>query len=329
MKKTISVVIPNYNGRNLLEMYLPSVYEALQNAGITYELIIVDDCSKDDSVEFIKSHYPEIKLLINQQNQGFSATCNHGIAEAKMELTFLLNSDVQLTPDYFAKQWRFFQYSDTFGVMGRIMSKDGKRIEDAARILYYSGCRIRANRFYYKQNPEELSYTAYLSGANALVDTKKLKELGGFDEIFSPFSSEDSDLSTRAWLLGWKCYYEHSSVCYHQVSGSIRKNIKSKFVNIIYFRNRFIFQQIHLSGVRSSVLPMYIWTVEVFAKLMIGKFWIWKSYREYVSQHSRIILSKKRLDELKAQNGSSLTLEDIMQTINASIAGQPIVRVNQ
>jgi GT2 family glycosyltransferase len=329
MKKTVSVVIPNYNGKKLLEMYLPSVIEALKSGGVTYELIIVDDYSKDDSVEFISTHYPDVKLLINKQNKGFSATCNHGIAEATMELTFLLNSDVQLTPDYFASQWKYFQFSDTFGVMGRIMSKDGKRIEDAARILYYSGCRIKANRFYYKENPDELSYTAYLSGANALVDTKKLKELGGFDEIFSPFSSEDSDLSTRAWLLGWKCYYDHSSVCYHQVSGSIRKNIKSRFVNTIYFRNRFIFQQIHLSGARSSILPAYIWTVEVLAKLMIGKFWILESYRDYLSKGSRIRASKSKLNALKAKYASSITLEDIMETINASIAGRPIIKVGK
>lgn len=308
-------------------MYLPSVFTALKNAEVEYELIIVDDCSKDDSVDFIRTHYPQAKLLVNSKNLGFAGTCNRGISQAKMELTLILNSDVQLSPDYFLEQWKYFQHDDTFGVMGRIMSKDGEYIEDAARILFYLGCRIKANRFYYNENADEWAYTAYLSGANALVDTSKLKELNGFDEIYSPFSSEDSDLSTRAWLLGWKCYYEHSSVCYHQVSGSIKKNIRSKLVSTVYFRNRFIFQQIHLSGFRAYVLPLYILIVEVLAKTLIGKVWIWRSYREYLKMAEEIRKSKEKFNNLKDKHQSSLDIDDIMSIIRRSISNRQVVRL--
>jgi GT2 family glycosyltransferase len=327
MKKSVSVVLPNYNGKKLMEMYLPSVMTALKNAEIQYEVIIVDDCSKDDSVAFIQQHYPDVKLVVNSKNLGFAGTCNRGIKEAKMELTLLLNSDVQLSPDYFAAQWKYFEQGDTFGVMGRIMSKDGDYIEDAARILFYLGCRIKANRFYYNENAEEWAYTAYLSGANALVDTAKLKELNGFDEIYSPFSSEDSDLSTRAWLLGWKCYYEHASVCYHQVSGSIKKNIRSKLVSTVYFRNRFIFQQIHLSGIRAYLLPLYILVVEVLAKSLIGKIWIWESYREYLEMSEQIRTSKEKFSSLKDKHASSLSIDDIMGIIRNSISDRQVVRL--
>jgi GT2 family glycosyltransferase len=328
MKKSISVVIPNYNGRKLLEMYLPSVMEALRNADVPFELIVVDDCSKDESVCFLRGNYPEAIVLVNSKNHGFSYTCNQGIKVAKMELTFLLNSDVQLTPDYFAGQWKYFQYNDTFGVMGRIMSKDGQRIEDAARILFYKGCKIKANRFYYSTDVNHISYTAYLSGANALVDTRKLKELGGFDEIYSPFSSEDSDLSTRAWLIGWKCYYEHSSVCYHQVSGSIKNNIRAKLVSTVYFRNRFVFQQSHLSGFRAFVLPLYILVVQVIAKTLIGKLWIWKSYFEYLKMSDQIKRSKQRFSHIKSRHASSRRLEDIMSIINTCIQGKQTIKLH-
>ncbi|RZL46122.1 MAG: glycosyltransferase, partial [Pedobacter sp.] len=198
MQRSISIIIPNYNGKHLLEKYLPSVFLAAENAKTEFEIIVIDDGSKDNSVAFIKSEYPYVKLLINDSNRGFSFTCNHGIRESKHELILLLNSDVKLDPDYFAAQWKYFDHKDTFGVMSRIMSFDESRIEDSARLLYYSGCRIKANKFYYNETPEDQNvYTAYLSGANALVDAKKLKELGGFDEIFSPFSSEDFDLSLR------------------------------------------------------------------------------------------------------------------------------------
>jgi GT2 family glycosyltransferase len=327
MKKSVSVVLPNYNGKNLMEMYLPSVMTALKNAEILYEVIIIDDCSKDDSVDFILEYYPAVKLLANSKNLGFAGTCNRGIAAATMELTFILNSDVQLTPDYFKEQWKYFEQDDTFGVMGRIMSKDGSHIEDAARILFYEGCRIKANRFYYNENAFEWAYTAYLSGANALVDTAKLKELNGFDEIYSPFSFEDSDLSTRAWLLGWKCYYEHSSVCFHQVSGSIKKHIRSKFVSTVYYRNRLLFQQIHLSDFRARVLPLYVLVVEVIPKTLIGKFWIWDSYREYLGMSEQIRASQEKLNRLKLKHASSLNIDDIMGLIRNSISSRNVVKL--
>jgi glycosyltransferase involved in cell wall biosynthesis len=65
IRKSISVVIPNYNGRRLLEDYLPFTYAAVIAADIDYEIIIVDDASKDGSVEFIRSEYPDISLIIN------------------------------------------------------------------------------------------------------------------------------------------------------------------------------------------------------------------------------------------------------------------------
>ncbi len=327
MKKSVSVVLPNYNGRKLMEMYLPSVMTALQNAETRYEVIIIDDCSKDDSVAFIREHYPEVRLLVNSKNLGFAGTCNRGIEAATMELSFILNSDVQLTPDYFKEQWKYFEQEDTFGVMGRIMSKDGDRIEDAARILFYQGCRIKANRFYYNEHAHEWAYTAYLSGANALVDTAKLKELNGFDEIYSPFSSEDSDLSTRAWLLGWKCYYEHASVCFHQVSGSIKSNVRARLLSTVYYRNRFIFQQIHLSGFRAFILPVHILVVEVLAKALIGKFWIWNAYREYLGMAEQIRASKQKLNSLKDKHASSLNIDDIMELIRNSINSRDVVRL--
>ncbi|MCX2433133.1 glycosyltransferase family 2 protein [Pedobacter sp. GR22-10] len=328
MQKSVSIVIPNYNGKHLLEQYLPSVFIAAENAQTDFEVIVIDDGSKDDSISFIKQHYENIKLLVNDQNRGFSYTCNHGIKASKHELILLLNSDVKLDPDYFSAQWKYFQREDTFGVMARIMSFDETRIEDAARLLYYSGCRIKANKFYHCENPnDDHVYTAYLSGANALVDAKKLKALGGFDEIYSPFSSEDFDLSLRAWQLGWKCYYEHQSFCYHHVSGSTKTQIKSKFIKKVYYRNRFILQRIHLNGMRLSLLPFYLFFAEIIPKLLTGKFWVWDAYQQYLATFHSIEHSRNQLASLKRQHHSSKGISDIRKIINQSIVGKNIKRL--
>ncbi|WP_025143374.1 glycosyltransferase family 2 protein [Pedobacter jeongneungensis] len=325
MQKSISIVIPNYNGRHLLEKYLPSVFLAAENANTEFEVIVIDDGSKDDSISFIKENYQQVKLLINDKNRGFSYTCNHGIEAAKYELILLLNSDVKLTPDYFEHQWKYFDQPDTFGVMARIMSFDESRIEDAARFLYYGGCRIKANKFYYSENPEDENvYTAYLSGANALVDARKLKELGGFDEIYSPFSSEDFDLSLRAWQLGWKCYYEHRAFCFHHVSGSTKTQIKSNFIKKIYYRNRYILQGIHLQGLRKVFYPLQQVFTELIPKLLTGKTWVLESYKDYLAHRDRINASSAQLQILKQKYNSNLNVSDIMAIINQSVSNKKI-----
>ncbi|MDO8991890.1 MAG: glycosyltransferase, partial [Daejeonella sp.] len=126
-RKSISVVIPNYNGRHLLERNLPSVYEALNNAKTDFEIIITDDCSTDSSVAFIRQNYPLVRLIINDKNQGFSVSCNKGITLAEKDLVLLLNTDIELNKDYFESQFKYFELPDTFGVMSKIIgAKNGE-----------------------------------------------------------------------------------------------------------------------------------------------------------------------------------------------------------
>jgi GT2 family glycosyltransferase len=118
MKFSISVVIPNYNGKHLLESNIPFVYAALRSSGITdFEIIVSDDASHDDSVDFLKSNYPAIILIENKINKGFSGNMNVGIFRSTKDLVLLLNSDVVLTAGYFKNQLHYFKKSDTFGVM--------------------------------------------------------------------------------------------------------------------------------------------------------------------------------------------------------------------
>jgi glycosyltransferase involved in cell wall biosynthesis len=72
MKYSISVILPNYNGKHLLEAFLPHTYAAMGESGLDYEIIVVDDCSTDNSVKFLNDKYPEIKVLNNTENSGFS-----------------------------------------------------------------------------------------------------------------------------------------------------------------------------------------------------------------------------------------------------------------
>ncbi|MBL7972663.1 MAG: glycosyltransferase family 2 protein, partial [Prolixibacteraceae bacterium] len=236
MKRSISIVIPNYNGKDLLESNIPHVYNALKTSGITdFEIIITDDASKDQSVDFLKSNYPDIILIENKVNRGFSGNTNCGIFRANKDLVLILNSDVILTDCYFEHLLPYFDSPGTFGVMGQITSPDSKIIQDGAKYPTSAFGRIRPGTNYLiKGQSSHLSL--FLLGANALVDRKKLLEVGGFDEIFNPYNSEDVDLSIRAWRLGYKCYYDHRAICKHPISSTLKKEPNRK-VKMISNRN--------------------------------------------------------------------------------------------
>jgi GT2 family glycosyltransferase len=323
-KKSISVILPNYNGKHLMEMYIPSVIEALNYSGVNYEFIVIDDCSTDNSVAFIENHYSEIKLLKNKKNSGFSYTCNQGISIATKELILLLNSDVKLTPDYFEAQWQYFDIDNTFGVMGCIMNFDGKKIEDAARLPKYKGSKFKANTFYYSENKLDIIYTTYLSGANALIDREKLKLLKGFNELFSPFYFEDFDLGLRAWQMGWNLYYEHQSKCFHRVSASTNTMNKSNFVKIIYNRNSMILQSIHLKGLKRKFWFIQLLTLNLINHFIKGEFWILKSINQFLKMSNAVKQSKKDITALQEKIGNKKTLDDIINTIKSSIKDKDI-----
>lgn len=325
LKKSISIIIPNFNGAALLEEYLPYAIAAAENAGIDYEVIIVDDASTDQSVDFIKTHYADLVLLENPVNKGFSYSCNKGMHVAKYELLLFLNTDVKLSPDYFEHQWRYFEKGDTFGVMGRIMSMDEKRMEDTARYPRFMGCKLNASEFFYSKENKNFIPTTYLSGANALVDAKKIKSMRGFDQIFSPFYSEDLDLGLRAWRLGWKCYYEHQAICFHQISSTTKTQCKREWVKQIYYRNRFLLHAIHLEGLSLRVWYLHVLFLEVLPKLLLGRIWIWKSFRHFLNHSKEIHRSKIRLNRLMEKNKSNFSLFEVQKIITLEMEGKNII----
>jgi len=325
-KKSVSIIIPNYNGRQLLEKYLPFTLQAVHNAEVEFEVIVIDDCSSDDSVEYLQHSYPSVQLIRNPVNKGFSFSCNKGIKAAQKDLALILNSDVKLSADYFEHLWPYFEEESTFGVMGRIIDMGGTRIQDAARMPEGNRLKLKTAWFYYLADGGH-AYTFYLSGANALVDLKKLKEIGGFNEMFSPFYCEDFDLGLRAWRLNWKCFYEHSAVCEHEVSASTKDYKTSRWVKMIYFRNRYYLHALHLHGFRLFLWFLRITLVDLLPKIISGQFWLGKSYFSFLANFPAISIARKRFRRLMNKHHSTTGIDDVVNTIIRSVQDQKIIRI--
>ena len=236
--KSVSIVIPNFNGKRLLERYLPFVEQACQHATMltAWEIIIVDDASTDDSVTFIKTHYPHIRLIRNEQNSGFSITANHGIQAATMQLVLMLNNDIQLPARFFDKTIPYFDREDTFGVYSTLKDTTGTIVLEGRKLPLVHHDKLS----YTDDKSSAEGVSLYLCGGNALIDRQKLLALHGYDEIYSPFYCEDMDLSLRAWHHGWTSWYTNSTVCIHQHSATINNQYTPQTVKRIFVRNRLI-----------------------------------------------------------------------------------------
>lgn len=276
----LSVLIPNYNGKELLKKNIPSIQAALEYAGVSNEIIIVDDCSKDDSIIFLQQNYPDIKVVKNDVNLGFSKTCNNGISHCKGKYLLLLNSDIELTPTYIQICLSHFTNDSIFSITG--IAKDDSTHPQNTGILYRKGL------FTIKKYPNHINNeTHFISGANSIYDTAKLNELSGFNPIYSPYYFEDDDLSYRASQKGWKSYFIREAISYHQGSVSIKSSASKKKIKQIYFRNKMIFNHLH-SNTSYKLYNIKILLFNVIPKIIVGQFWIWKSYNDY------LLLTKKR-----------------------------------
>lgn len=245
-KKNISVVIPSFNGKELLEQYLPSLLETLRNSRQVpqYETIVVDDASTDGTDVFLTENYPEVIYLKNTENMGFSKTSNRGLHQAKHELVLFLNNDMVLNDDFFEKTIPYFDQEDTFGVFSEIRDSLGEK-----KLEGQKAPKCKKHRIHYEDNRETKGpFTFYLCGGNALVSREKMLKLQGFNEIFSPFYFEDFDVSLRAWRKGWKSYYTEDTFCKHCHSQTINSNFSKEYVQGIFLRNRFIFNDLHKSS---------------------------------------------------------------------------------
>jgi GT2 family glycosyltransferase len=317
-RKSVSIIIANYNGKLLLSEYLPYTYAAINSTGAIYEIIIVDDCSTDDSVQFIRLAYPPIKIIVNAEKKGFSFSYNRGIAVAQYELILLLSADVKLSPGYFEHQWKYFLRWDTFGTMGRITHIDSDHILEAARLPKYSGYRLTTECLYYSNDENDRLRTFYLSGANALVSAEKLKRMGGFNELFPAYYGGDMELSLRAWRLKWKCYYEHRAICSQRLPDCSK--------NYEYYISKYFLHAIHLNGTQLKAWYLRVAITDLIPKLLRGKTGVWKSYRAVLNNKALIKHEKEQFWKLMDENDSKLSAPDVVNNIRATVQNKNIFR---
>ncbi|MBU2529459.1 MAG: glycosyltransferase [Elusimicrobia bacterium] len=273
MRNAVSIIIPTYNGKNLLKENLPGVVlECSGYAGET-EILIIDDASTDDTLEFVASEFPQVRIIKKEKNEGFSKTANKGILQAKHSLVFLLNNDIEITSGILEKLTNCFEEKDVFAVQCKIISKIEDKDKDYLNKFY-----LKYGLFVYKY--ERVSLTAevlemdFVSGGASVFDRDKFISLGLFDENFSPFYFEDLDLCYRAKLFGWKMFYVSASQVYHLHLGStVKSNFSAFRWNLIHKKNYFLFILRNLRFMKICPLCLVSIPAYVCFKALKGNFY--------------------------------------------------------
>ncbi len=235
--KKISVVIPNYNGVNLLERNLPKVM-ASTNA-YNSEIIIVDDASTDGSIFFLSKFFPKIKIISHKTNRGFSATVNTGVTQSTGEIIVLLNHDVYPDNFFLNPLLKHFNHSSVFGVgcLQRSLEKNSCELRGRGIGGFSRGLLVHQRGNIYTDNN-----SLWVSGGAGAFKKSLWLELGGLDELYDPFYWEDIDICYRAIKAGYKIFFEKESIVYHDHSeGAIMKSYNAQTIKKITFRNQFIF----------------------------------------------------------------------------------------
>jgi GT2 family glycosyltransferase/glycosyltransferase involved in cell wall biosynthesis len=236
-----SVVIPNWNGRDLLEKYLPPLIEAIAG-NPRNEIIVVDNGSADGSAEFVIERFPKVRLLALPANLGFGGGSNAGFEAAGNDIVIVLNSDMRVDRNFLQPLLDAFTDENVFAVSSQIFFSDPakKREETGLTQGWWSNGFLRV-RHVEDDAVNEPYPCFYPGGGSSAIDRRKFQELGGFDHLLRPFYLEDTDLGFMAWKRGWKVYYQPASKVWHEHRGTIGKKFPASYVEGVLYKNLILF----------------------------------------------------------------------------------------
>lgn len=210
----VSVVIPIHGKLAYTIACLKSL--AKHGASATFETILVDDASPDDSIATL-SRINGLHLLRNEENLGFVGSCNTGAAAAHGEFLLFLNNDTQVTPGWLDALLQCFEDHSDCGIAGsRLVYPDG-RLQEAGGLVFADGNCWNTGRFE-PRDAAAFRYrheVDYVSGAALMIRRDVFQRIGGFDARYAPAYYEDTDLAFAARKLGLRVFYEPASTVIH------------------------------------------------------------------------------------------------------------------
>lgn len=263
----VSLVILSYNKRDLTAACLKSIFKYLPEKDM--EVIVVDNASSDDSVSFIKKHFPKVRLVENSKNSGFAGGCNLGAKQAKGEYILFLNNDAEITDNVFTPLIKVFNEQKNVGIVGGLLSNHDGTLQRSYGAFYtvlnviyllFAGESGELKRY----KSDKVIATDWVSGGFMLVRRDIFESVGGFNEAYFMYI-EDMDLCYRVSKRGYKVYNTPFARVKHLGQGSTNKS----FAIVHIFEGLQIFYRQQKSLVEYYLIKLILF-IKAVLSLAIG-----------------------------------------------------------
>jgi len=210
----VSIIIVNYNGKKYLEKCLDSLKKITHS---NTEIILVDNNSTDDSIEFVKNEYPNVIIIKLDKNYGFAEPNNIGAKNSQGEYLLFLNNDTEATPNFITELLSNTEKDPKIAICQSLLLKPNGDIDSAGDFVTEQGRAYSSKNLQNKPTP-----ILSARGAAMIIKKDKFNELGGFDSDYV-LSFEDVEIGWKAWILGYQVKVIPSSIVYHHGGSTIKQ----------------------------------------------------------------------------------------------------------
>lgn len=243
IQPSVAIVILNYNGKNYLEKFLPSV---IASTYLNKKIIVADNASTDNSVQFLKEYYPQVEVMVNEKNLGFAGGYNWALQFIAADYYLLLNSDVEVTAGWIEPMVDLLEGNKNFGAcQPKLLSYHHKQQFEYAGgsggYIDSLGYPFSRGRIFDELETDNGQYNSeqlvfWASGAALLIRSNVFHKMEGFDASFFAHQ-EEIDLCWRMQLSGYCVFVCPTSVVYHVGAGTLPRGGRKVFLN---FRNNLL-----------------------------------------------------------------------------------------
>lgn len=314
----VTVSIVNYNGRRFLPEFFDSLFKQTHK---NLEIIFVDNNSADDSVAYVRSNYPQVKIIENKDNSGYAEGNNIGYRLSTGEYILVINNDTILKEDLIEKLLQAFKEIPNLGTVQPMVKLMNEKDKLDACGSFWTNTGFNYHYGIYKEAELPIynrSFPVYgIKGMCMMIPRKVIEEVGLFDPDFWCYF-EETDFCHRLWLAGYECWYYPKSYIYHFLGGTSNKKPKS-VIQFHSFKNRLCSYLKNLSlGEMVKILPVYfflnfIWSLAFLIRLDIKNSLVVYRALWWNIVHLRETMIKRRVVQRKIRKKSDKEIFSIVR----------------
>lgn len=245
MSVKVSIIIPNWNGKAFLSRCLSAVLQSAAEFGHSYECLLMDDASTDNSGFEAREQFPETVFVRYDTNQGFGHMVNQGAQRATGDILVLVNNDLVARPQFISGLCRHFDDSAVlFGVSGKTVDWENGYPNHVNMRGWFTDGNVKLTW----SDDTQTTETMFLQGGACAVRRDLFLQLGGFCALYTPGYWEDYDISYHALKCGFKNLYEPAAIGSHLGQGSMIRAHGRDMIEFVKARNKQLFQALNLTG---------------------------------------------------------------------------------